>query len=86
EGVDTSSISEDEVINVDSVAFYFAGNKQYTTVLGATKTVKHCIAVGGDTANDIIGERLHLDGIELIRNQEGKIVGAGKVIRKSKTK
>lgn len=86
EGLGTSSIGENELIDVSSVCFYFAGNRQYTTVLGGKKTVKHLIAVGSDTANDIIGEKLHEEGIELVRNVAGKLIGTGKVVRKSKTK
>jgi len=85
EGVDTSSLREDTTIHLPNLALYISGNKQYTTVLGGTKSPQHCIVAGTNRANDYLAAHANKDGLQMIRDRDGNLVAVGALMRVTKT-
>ena len=54
DGVNTSNLSDDEILNIEGFLFFCDGNKQYTTVLGGSKTVMKLTIVSPEGSLELL--------------------------------
>lgn len=85
EGVDTSTITEGTTVHLPNLALYLAGNKQYRTVVGSTKSPRHYIVAGTDKANNFLAAHVKKNDLQMIRDRTGNLVAVGTVLRVTKT-
>lgn len=54
EGVNTSNLSDDALLRTKGAVFLCDGNKQYTTVLGSSKTVMNVVRIRPEDSLDVL--------------------------------
>lgn len=82
EGVSTSNLVDDTVVDLSKIIFVSDGSKSYGTVLGAKRTVRHYTAVDDDTANELLAEIAEARGYRLFKSVDDKTMIA-KFLRKT---
>ena len=72
EGINTADLVDDSVISLRGVVFVVAGTKRYTTVTGATRTVKHLAVLDTTKADQIFNKLLETRGFRVWTDNKGK--------------